>query len=60
MRTQETYRPNRRNQANVIRKIMRIRKRELKHEEYAKNGLNGPRAVTRRQRQIAAGQLNAA
>lgn len=57
MRKAETYRVARCTQAAQVRKIMRIRKRELKHEEYAKAGLNGTQAVARRKRQIKAGVL---
>lgn len=40
-----------------IRKITRIRKRELKHEGFAAVGLNGTQAMQRRRRQIKAGSL---
>lgn len=39
------------------RRWNRASKRQNKHHNYAGYGLNGPRAVARRQRQIAAGSL---
>ena len=39
-------------QASKIRKIARIRKRELKHASYAAVNLNGRRALARRRRQM--------
>jgi|GEM_PF-6221905 len=42
------------------RRKVRAFKRNLKDEQYRKHGLNGPRAVARRRRQIEAGQLQVA
>lgn len=41
------------------RRRNRFMKRWTKHHNYAGHGLNGPRAMARRQRQIAAGSLRA-
>lgn len=39
------------------RRYTRVAKRHSKHQNYYSAGLNGPRAVARRKRQIEAGQL---
>jgi hypothetical protein len=46
-------------QRQLYRRHERYQKREAKAQQYAAAGLNGKRAVERRQRQIAAGQLQA-
>lgn len=46
-------------QARMQRRYDRFMKRETKAQAYATVGLNGSRAVLRRQRQIAAGSLRA-
>jgi len=57
MRAAYTYRSARRAAAIATRAILRKMKREEKAAAYAKNGLNGPRAVKRRKKQIKAGSL---
>jgi hypothetical protein len=42
---------------NLSRAQTRMLKRDFKAKQYAAAGLNGKRAVARRQRQIAAGSL---
>lgn len=39
-------------------RLERAHRRAIKQENYHSNGLNGPRAVARRQRQLANGQLH--
>lgn len=41
----------------VSHRLERAHRRAIKQENYRSNGLNGPRAVARRQRQIAEGSL---